>query len=121
MRVSTVHVDLLEQREADAEVQLAELTDRPFVTRLLLAELIARKAQDHQTLILVGLPQFFEAFVLWGETAFARGVDYQNRFAGEIGQGLCSPLMVVHGMFNRLSLMASGSADSQERSNIASN
>ncbi|MOA40534.1 hypothetical protein D3C78_1624200 [compost metagenome] len=33
----------------------------------------------------------------------------------------CSPLMVVHGMFNRLSLMASGSADSQERSNIASN
>ncbi|MNY22878.1 hypothetical protein D3C86_1565190 [compost metagenome] len=84
----SVDFDLFEQRETDAVVQLAELADRPFVARLLLAKLVARKAQHHQALILVGLPQFFEAFVLRGETAFAGGVDHQNGFPGEIGQSL---------------------------------
>ena len=82
-----VDFDLLEQRETDAEVQLAELADRPFVARLLLAELIAGKAQHHQALILVGLPQLFKAFVLRGETALAGGVDHQHGFAGEIAPG----------------------------------
>ncbi|MOA16023.1 hypothetical protein D3C78_1362130 [compost metagenome] len=88
MGIGTVDVDLFEQRKADTEVQLAELGDRSFVTRLLLAELVAGKAEHHQALVLVGLPQLFQALVLRSETALAGGVDHQHGLAGEIRQGL---------------------------------
>lgn len=88
MSTGTVDVDFLEQRKTHAVVELAELADRSFAARLLLAELIAGKAQHDQALILVGLPQLFKAFVLRRETALARGIDHQHGFTGEIRQGL---------------------------------
>ncbi|MNN81065.1 hypothetical protein D3C81_1978490 [compost metagenome] len=88
MGVSAIHVDLLEQREADAEVQLAELADGAFIAWLLLAELVAGEAQHHQTLVPVLLPEALQPLVLRGETAFAGGVDHQQRLAAEVREGL---------------------------------
>jgi hypothetical protein len=46
-----VDLDLAKQREAHAEVDLAELRDLAGIARLLLAELVAGKAQHHQALL----------------------------------------------------------------------
>lgn len=113
MGIAAIDVDLLEQREADTEVQLAEFGNRPFVTGLLLAELVARKAQYHQALVLVLLPELLQALVLRGEAAFAGGVDHEDGLAGEIGQGLL--LTLDGGARDAQQVVAHGSASIREK------
>src|SRR6185312_2803599 len=83
VRMFAVHLDLREQREGDAVAGVAELADRRLVARLLVAELVAGKAQHHQAAVAVVPPQLFQAGVLRRKAAFRGHVDDQ--------QGLASP------------------------------
>ena len=59
-----VHLHLLEEREGDAEVPLAEGGDLGVVARLLVAELVAGEAEDLQPLGPVALVEGLEPLVL---------------------------------------------------------
>src|SRR3954466_1968940 len=69
MRIRAVDLDLGHHREADAVVELAEGRDLVVAARVLVAELVARKADDHQAAFAVLLPQFFQALELRREAA----------------------------------------------------
>ncbi|MNC58687.1 hypothetical protein D3C75_1084350 [compost metagenome] len=86
MAAGAVDLDLAEQREAHAEIALAELGNFPCIARLLLAELVAGKAQHHKAACAVGLPQLLQALVLRGKAALAGGIDHQQRLAGEVAE-----------------------------------
>ena len=87
-RVSLVaiYIDLLEQRKANAVVQLTKLGNLSFITRLLRAKLVTRKARHPQPLGLIVLPQGFQPLVLRSETTFARGIDHQIRPTIQFGE-----------------------------------
>src|SRR5690606_14238733 len=85
-----VDVDLGEHRERHPVVALAELRDLLLVAGLLVAELVAREAEDDQALLAIGVLQLLQALVLRGEPALAGGVDDQHHLAGvrrEVGVG----------------------------------
>src|SRR5690606_18166700 len=69
--VRAVHLQLAEQRKADAEADRAEIGDFAVTARFLGAELVAGKAQHHQPPRPVVLPEAFKPFVLRRETATA--------------------------------------------------
>lgn len=68
------------------------------------AELVAGKAEDGEVIavfFLEGFVEFFEAFVLWGETAFGGGVDDEDDFSfvafeGDRGAFFCWTRWLVH-------------------------
>jgi hypothetical protein len=62
--------DLAEQRKLDAVVERAKRLNLFTCARLLLLEVVGRKAGDNQALAAVEFVEFFEAFVLRGEAAF---------------------------------------------------
>lgn len=86
--VGAVHLDLGEDREAHAVGERAELADRGGVAGLLGAELIARKAKDDETVVLVAPVQLLKPGVLRGEAAATRDVDDQQHLAAIVGHGL---------------------------------
>ena len=55
MRPRPIHLDLLEQRKRDAMIDLTRLLHHLIGQRLLRPELVARKTQDHQPPVLIGL------------------------------------------------------------------
>ena len=77
----TVDVNLIEQRECDIVVQRAEALNLLVGAGLLTQELVARKSQYLQTLVLVLLIQGLKAFVLWGQSAFAGHIDDEQHLA----------------------------------------
>jgi len=79
--VVAVHVDLGEHGERDAVVLLAEGRDLVLGARLLVAELVAREAEDGEALAGVLVVQLLQAFVLRGETALAGRVHDQDDVA----------------------------------------
>ena len=86
MGVVTVHVDLVEHGEADPVVLLAESTDLVRRAGLLLAELVAGKAENLQALFLQVVIKRFQSLVLRRETALAGGVNNQQHLAFKISQ-----------------------------------
>src|SRR5579875_144374 len=69
MRVRAVHVDLREQRKRDVVLRRTEVADFPGVTRLLMPELVARKAEYLEALVPVRAVQRFQSLVLRREPA----------------------------------------------------
>ena len=80
-RMFAVDVDLREQRKRHAVVDFTKLFDRRFVARLLVAELIAGKAEHFEALAAILFVQRFEALVLRRESAFARSVHHEEHLA----------------------------------------
>jgi len=71
MRVGPLHVDLLEHRKRHAEVLFAEPADLRRIARLLLAELVAGKAEDLESARGKALVQLLQPRVLRREPALA--------------------------------------------------
>src|SRR5205823_2976028 len=79
-RSRTVHIDLREEREGHAIVEIAELRDLGFVAGLLRAELVAGKSENLQSTRMELLVQRLESLVLRREAALARDVHDQHDF-----------------------------------------
>jgi hypothetical protein len=86
VRARAVDLDLGHHRERDAVVELAERRDLVVVARVLRAKLVARKAEHHQPLVLVRLPQLLQPVELRREAALAGGVDDQQHLALVAGE-----------------------------------
>jgi len=86
MRAIAVDLDLGGHRKTHRVVERAETADARFVLGFLVAELVARKSQHHQSGLAVVAPQLFQPGVLRGESAARGDVDDQQHVAGEIGQ-----------------------------------
>src|ERR1017187_389686 len=71
MCLVAVDVDLAHHRKADAVVDLTKGRDLVVRSRVLRAELVARKAEQHEALVAVLFPQLFEPGELRRESAFA--------------------------------------------------
>src|ERR1022692_912129 len=81
MRVVAVDLDLREQRKVHAVIDLAEGLDLVIGPGLLMAELVARKAEHLQAAVLVLGIKRLQALVLRREPALAGGVDDQQDLA----------------------------------------
>ena len=92
MGAGAVDLDLGEHREGHPEVERAEIADRRFVARLLVAELVAGKAQHRQALPAALPPQLLQPRVLGGEAAARGDVHHQQYLSGELAQ---RPLVAV--------------------------
>src|SRR6185312_15172511 len=75
MGVRPIDLDLVEHREADAEIAGAELRDLAGCAGLLCAELIAGKAEHGETAPRQIRVEALETGILRREAAAARGVD----------------------------------------------
>ena len=73
--VLTVDITLRHQREGHTMVETAELLDLLIAARLLVSELIAREAEDDESLVFVFLIQCLQTIVLRRETAFRSGIN----------------------------------------------
>lgn len=94
LRLVAVHVRLPQDGEGDAVVELAELLDRVVVAGVLLHELVAGEAEDDEAVGVRGGDGFVEGFErgeLRREAAFAGGVDDEDDFAFEGGEGVGLP------------------------------
>lgn len=86
----TVHVQLAQNGESHAVVDLAESLDLIVGTGILTAELVAREAEDEEVLGMLGfdgLVEGFKALELRGEAAFRGSVDDKDDFALQRGKG----------------------------------
>src|ERR1039457_3643744 len=88
MRVVPVDLDLREQWEVHAVIDLAERFDLRIGAGLLMAKLVARKAKHLQAAVFVLGIERLQPFVLRGEPAFARRVDDQQDLALVIAEFL---------------------------------
>lgn len=88
--VVTVDVDLLENGEGDAVVELAEGGDLVSGSGLLATKLVAGEADDGESLILVLLVDLLEALVLGSEAALGGDVHNEHDLALQLleGEGL---------------------------------
>ena len=84
--IGAVDIGLGHQREGHAVVQAAELSDLVIGAGLLSGELVAREADDHETLVLIFLIKGLQAVVLRGETALGCCVDYHQNLAFKLGE-----------------------------------
>lgn len=86
----TVDLRLAEDGEADAVVDEAEVLDSVVVAWVLRHELVAGEAEDDELVRVRGgdlLVQGLERGELRGEAAFAGGVDDEDDFVAEGGEG----------------------------------
>ena len=89
-RPITVHIRLSENGERDAVVDGAEGLDVVVCAGVLAAELVAGEAEDGEGVWVGGcdgLVEFFEGGELRGEAALGGGVDNEDDFAFEGGEG----------------------------------
>ncbi len=84
-----IHLDLVKQREGDAEFGGAELLDLIVGAGLLLFKLVAREAEDHEAFVLVFRINGFEAGVLRGEAALGGDIHHEDHLAFVSGEGWC--------------------------------
>src|SRR5204863_2440911 len=73
-----VDLHLAHHREAHPVVERAEGGDLLVAARVLPAEFVARKADDHQPAVAVAFPQRLQPLELRREAALAGGVDDQH-------------------------------------------
>ena len=85
--VVAVDLDALVHGEGDAVVFAAEGGDFVVGAGVLAAELVAGKAEDGEVLVVIFLPEVFQAVELRGEAAFAGGVDDEEQFAAVVLEG----------------------------------
>ena len=78
MLALAVDLELLVEREGHSVGQRTKLFDLLRRARLLPAELVARKAEDHEALVGVLLVQLLEAGVLRREPALGSDVDQEQ-------------------------------------------
>lgn len=96
-----VDVDLAEDGEGDAVVNLAEALNLLVGARLLAAKLVAREAEDDKVigvLLLDVLVELLEAGVLRGEAALGGGVDDEDDLALVVCKGSFLALLCKLGM-----------------------
>src|SRR5262249_10915820 len=86
VRLRSLHVGLGGEWEAHAVFAMSGLVDLGGTARLLAAEVVRRHADDQKALVAVARPQFLKPGILRGVAALRRGVDYQDRLAGMLGQ-----------------------------------
>src|SRR5262245_53854717 len=77
---------LREHGECHAVVQPTELRDLLVRSRLLAAEIVRRKPQDHEPLVAITTIQFFQALVLRRVAAFTRRVNDKQYFSAELAE-----------------------------------
>ena len=80
------HVALLEDLERHAVVVAAELLDLRVAAGVLCSELIAREAEDLETLILVGEVELLQGLELRRKAALAGRIDDQQDLALVVSQ-----------------------------------
>ncbi len=87
MSIAPIHIDLREEGKGDSEIDLADRFDRLIGLRFLTEELIARKSEDHEIIMRVGIPEGFEFFELWSESALGRGIHDEEDFSFVVCHG----------------------------------
>ena len=87
-----IHIDFFQHGETHAVIDLAILRDGLIAAWILIAKLIAGKAQHRQALVFVGLMNFFESCKLRCEAASAGGVHNQHDLAAKLAQ--CQALAI---------------------------
>src|SRR5690606_23161562 len=92
-----VDLDLGEQREVHLVVEAAELADLRFAARLLVAELVARKAQHGQSAVAPVAPQRLQAGVLRREAAPGGDIDDQQPAPPPFGERALAAVDVAGG------------------------
>ena len=100
LRLVAIHVRLAQDRERDPVVGQAEGLDGVVVPWVLLHELVAGEAQDDEVVRVLGLDFFverLETFELGREAAFGGGVDDQDDFVFEVGEGVGLAFFCVGG------------------------
>src|ERR1019366_908664 len=97
MRVVAVDLDLREQRKVHAVIDLAGGLDLVIGPGLLMAELVARKAEHLQAAVLVLGIKRLQAFVLRRKSALAGGVDDQQHLALVIAELLVPSVIQLGG------------------------
>ena len=78
LRIGAVDITLLHNLKCNTVVQLAELLNLCIALRILLLELVAGEADNHQSLVLVLLVQFLQSCELRCESTLAGSVDNQQ-------------------------------------------
>ena len=81
MGIVAIDLDLGHQGEGHTVVDAAELGYLGIGTGLLMSELVAREADDHQALVLILLIQSLQAIILRSESAFGSGINYHENLA----------------------------------------
>lgn len=107
LRFISIHVCLPQDGEGDTVVDLAELLDRVVVAGVLLHELVAGEAEDDEAVGVRGGNGFVEGFEggkLRREAAFAGGVDDEDDFTFEGGEGVGLPFFWGGRLVRRRSL-----------------
>ena len=84
MRIRPIDLDLLEQRERHAMIDLTGLLHDVIAERLLVPELVAGKPQHDKPLILIILVKTLQTFELRRETALRRGIDDKDDLSAVI-------------------------------------
>ncbi|KAL8905899.1 MAG: hypothetical protein Q9207_002336, partial [Kuettlingeria erythrocarpa] len=90
LRILAIDLRLPQDGEGDAVVDEAEVLDGVVVAWVLGHELVAGEAEDDE-LVRVGglnfLVEGFEGGELRGEAAFGGGIDDEDHFVAEVGEG----------------------------------
>ena len=81
-----IHINLFHDLERHPIVQLTELLDLAIITGILLLELVAGKANDDQSSVLILLVQFLQSCKLGSETALAGCINNQQHLAFKLGE-----------------------------------
>lgn len=88
--VAAVDVDFAQNRERDTVVHLAERLDLVIAAGVLIAELVAGETEDGERVRVLGINGFVEllkTLELRGKSALGGGVDDEDNFALQRGQG----------------------------------
>src|ERR1017187_4879841 len=97
MSAVAVHFDFGEQGKVNAIVKLAKRLDVVVVAGLLVAELVAGKAEDFESEVVIFRVNLLQALVLGRESALAGGVDDEQDLALVGGEGLLGAIVELGG------------------------
>lgn len=92
MSRGSVHVDLGEEREGDAEARVAEALDLGLRAGLLTRELVARKAEHGETAIAVAREEILKPLVVRRQPAARRDVHHERDLALAVRERTIGPI-----------------------------
>jgi hypothetical protein len=81
MGICTVDLELRKKWESHSEVDLTDLLDGLVGLWFLREELITRKAEHHEVIVRIGIPEGFELLELWSESTLGGSVDDEEDFS----------------------------------------
>jgi hypothetical protein len=87
MSIPTIDIQFRKKWESHSEVDLTDLLDGLVGLRLLAQELITRKAEHHEVIVRIGIPEGFEFLELWSESTLGCSVDYEEDFSSVLREG----------------------------------